>query len=243
MITRLFVSGNLFNGAKLKLDGDRAKYLGKVLRARVGNTFIIFDGSGLEWSAKITQITNNNIYFELGIGLDPHTESPLEIHLIQGISRGDRMDFVMQKATELGIKSITPVLTDYGMVKLNSERAQKRRDHWQKIANSACEQSGRTRQPTIDMPLSLEAYLNKPPIFDIKIILSPNASVPFTQIPAPKNKICILIGPEGGFSKHEYAHAKAIGFQEASLGPRILRTESAAISAISILQAKWGDLR
>ncbi|MBM37915.1 MAG: 16S rRNA (uracil(1498)-N(3))-methyltransferase [Woeseia sp.] len=243
MITRLFVSNKLINDKKITLNGDQAKYLGKVLRARVGDTFTIFNGSGFEWPATITKITKTNIIIVLGIGIKPNTESPLKIHLIQGISRSERMDFVIQKATELGVNSITPVLTDFSVVKLNSERANKRKDHWQKIANSACEQSGRTCQPSINTPESLEKHLSKPILFGTKIIFTPQAKKKLDQINAPKGDICMLIGPEGGFSEREYNLAKDVGFYSASLGPRILRTETAAISAISILQAKWGDLK
>jgi len=243
MITRLFVSNKLINDKKMTLDGDQAKYLGKVLRARVGDTFTIFNGSGFEWPATITKISKTNIFIVLGVGIKPNTESPLRIHLIQGICRSERMDFVVQKATELGVNSITPVLTDFGVVKLNSERANKRKAHWQKIANSACEQSGRTCQPNINIPESLEKYLRKPILLGTKIILAPQAKKSLNQINAPKNDICILIGPEGGFSEKEYNFAQDVGFYSASLGPRILRTETAGISAISILQAKWGDFK
>ena len=244
MSTRLFVSSALSNGVELELDGDRAKYLGKVLRARVGDTLTIFNGDGPEGPATITSISKSSINLALGMSIDPGTESPLKIHLVQGISRGDRMDFVVQKATELGVKRITPVLTEYGVVKLKSDRAEKRRDHWQKIANSACEQSGRTRQPLIDMPMPLKNWFgSKPPKVDAEVILVPNAAAPLALIPPPETKICVLIGPEGGFSETEYGDAEVSGFQAVSLGPRVLRTESAAIATLSVLQSMWGDLR
>ena len=244
MSTRLFVSSALSNGVELELDGDRAKYLGKVLRVRVGDTLTIFNGDGPEWPATIISISKSRINLALGMSIDPGTESPLKIHLVQGISRGDRMDFVVQKATELGVKRITPVLTEYGIVKLKSDRAEKRRDHWQKIANSACEQSGRTRQPLIDMPMPLKNWFgSKPPKVDAEVVLVPNAAAPLALIPAPETKICVLIGPEGGFSETEYGDAEVSGFQAVSLGPRVLRTESAAIATLSVLQSMWGDLR
>ena len=208
-----------------------------MLRARVGDTLTIFNGDGPEWPATITSISKSSINLALGMSIDPGTESPLKIHLVQGISRGDRMDFVVQKATELGVKRITPVLTEYGVVKLKSDRAEKRRDHWQKIANSACEQSGRTRQPLIDMPMPLKNWFgSKPPKVDAEVILVPNAAAPLALIPPPETKICVLIGPEGGFSETEYGDAEVSGFQAVSLGPRVLRTESAAIATLSVLQ-------
>ena len=244
MSTRLFVSGALINGAEVELTGDRARYLGKVLRARVGDPLSVFNGDGPEWPARIHSIGKNRVVVKLGDSIDAGTESPLKIHLVQGISRGERMDFVVQKATELGVKRITPVLTEYGVVKLNGDRAEKRRDHWQKIAASACEQSGRTRLPLIDAPLPLKHWFgDKPESVDAELILAPGASVALAGIKAPQTKVCILIGPEGGFSDLEYDDANAAGFKAVSLGPRILRTETAAPAALAVMQSLWGDLR
>jgi 16S rRNA (uracil1498-N3)-methyltransferase len=243
MSTRLFVSGALINGAELELDGDRARYLGKVLRIRVGDSVSVFNGTGPQWPAIVTRVSKNAVGLELGESVDVNSESPLKIHLAQGISRGDRMDFVVQKATELGVKRITPILTEYGVVKLNPDRAQKRRDHWQKIANSACEQSGRTRLPLIDTPVPLKNWLGaKPKAVDTELILAPQAHRPLASVSAPDTKVCVLIGPEGGFSDNEYGDAEVSGFDAVSLGPRILRTESAAIAALAVLKSLWGDL-
>ena len=244
MSTRLFVSGALSNGAEIELDGDQSRYLGKVLRARVGDRVAVFNGEGPEWPATVLRISRNSVCLALGDSVEAGTESPLKIHLVQGISRGERMDIVVQKATELGVKRITPVLTAFGVVKLDAERAEKRRDHWQKIAASACEQSGRTRPPLIDTPLSLKTWFGaKPPSTDAELILSPAASTPLASLAAPRTKVCVLIGPEGGFSDTEYSDAKVSGFTAVSLGPRVLRTESAAIATLSVLQSLWGDMR
>lgn len=244
MSTRLFVSGALINGTEIEFDGDRARYLGKVLRARVGDSVIVFNGEGPEWPATITRIGRNIVGLMVGEGYEAGTESPLKIHLVQAISRGERMDFVVQKATELGVKRITPILTEYGVVKLNAERAQKRRDHWQKVAASACEQSGRTRLPLVDAPIPLQHWFgSKPDNVDAELILKPGAKTALATLSAPKTKVCVLIGPEGGFSDLEYEAAEIAGFKPMSLGPRILRTESAAIAALAILQSLWGDLR
>jgi 16S rRNA (uracil1498-N3)-methyltransferase len=244
MSTRLFVSGALINGAELELDGDRSRYLAKVLRARIGDRVTIFNGEGPEWPATITRISKSAVSLELGDSIEPGSESPLKIHLVQGISRGERMDFVVQKATELGVKRITPVLTEYGVVKLNAERAEKRREHWQKIANSACEQSGRTRLPLIDTPMPMKNWFGcKPGSVDAELILAPGATTALAAIPAPDTKVCVLIGPEGGFSDTEYADAEVSGFKAVSLGPRVLRTESAAVATLAVLQSLWGDLR
>ncbi len=244
MSTRLFVSGELFNGADVELDGDPARYLGKVLRARVGDAITVFNGEGPEWHATITQFARNRVSLEIGESFEPGTESELKIHLVQGVSRGERMDLVVQKATELGVKRITPVLTDYGVVKLDADRAQKRQAHWQKIATSACEQSGRTRLPLVDTPVRLRDWFGeKPESVDTELILTPGASLPLSAVGAPDTKVCVLIGPEGGFSDTEYDDAAVAEFQAVSIGQRILRTESAAIATLAIMQSLWGDLR
>ncbi len=244
MSTRLLVSGTLINGAELELDGDRARYLGKVLRARVGDPLTVFNGDGMEWAATIQSIAKTRVILKIGDAREAGTESPLKIHLVQGISRGERMDFVVQKATELGVKRVTPVLTEYGVVKLPAERAEKRREHWQKIAASACEQSGRTRLPLIDTPAPLRSFFgDKPKSVDAELILVPGAATTLVSTPPPETKVCILIGPEGGFSDVELEDAGIAGFTAVSLGPRVLRTESAAIAALAVLQSLWGDLR
>ena len=242
MKTRLFVSGELINGAEVVLDGDRARYLGRVLRLRVGDSITAFNGSGPEWSATIAGMTRSTATLGIGESQETTVESPLKIHLVQGISRGERMDFVVQKATELGVKRITPVLTEYGVVKLDADRAVKRRDHWQGVAASACEQSGRTRLPLIDTPMPLTDWFgSKPEDAGVDLILKPGARAALTAVDSPRTKVCLLIGPEGGFSQTEYDDAEVSGFEAVSLGPRVLRTETAATAALAVLQSLWGD--
>ena len=237
------VSGDLFNGADVLLDGDRARYLGRVLRLRVGDDITVFNGTGPEWRASIAAMTKNTATLRIGEESAGACESPLRVHLVQGISRGERMDYVVQKSTELGVKRITPVLTEYGVVKLDESRATKRREHWEQVAAGACEQSGRTRPPLIDAPLRLKDWFgNKPADADVDLILAPGADLPLARVPAPATKACILIGPEGGFSQGEYEDAAVAGFQAVSLGPRILRTETAAAAALAVMQSLWGDL-
>jgi 16S rRNA (uracil1498-N3)-methyltransferase len=167
----------------------------------------------------------------------------LKIHLVQGISRGERMDFVIQKATELGVKRISPVFTEYGVVKLDEKRAQTRRDHWQSVATSACEQSGRVRPPLVDAPIALNAWFGAgAKESGTDLILQPGAPTPLASIEAPVTKVCLLVGPEGGFSNSEYDDARVAGFTAVSLGPRVLRTETAALAAIAVAQSVWGDL-
>jgi len=240
--TRLHIAGSYGANSVLELDSDKAHYLGRVLRLRVGDHLSVFDGEGNEFTATITAIGKTSATLRVDEKSAVRTESPLRVHLVQGISRGERMDFVVQKATELGVKRITPVLTEFGVVKLDAKRAEKRREHWQKVAVSACEQSGRVRLPLIDTPVPLKSWFgNKPKQVDSEIILRPGAATPLAEIHSPATKVCVLIGSEGGFSDIEFEDAQIAGFRPVSLGPRVLRTETAAIAAIAVLQSLWGD--
>ena len=233
----------MINGTEALLEGDRARYLGRVLRLRVGDDIRVFDGTGPEWTATIAAMTKSSATLSLGQRHEFTVESPLKVHLVQGISRGERMDYVVQRATELGVNRITPVLTEYGVVRLDERRAAKRRHHWEGVAASACEQCGRTRLPLIDTPLPLNHWFgDKPSDADVDLILAPGVSTPLSRISAPQTRVCLLIGPEGGFSETEYEDAEVAGLQPVSLGPRILRTETAAAAALAVIQANWGDL-
>ncbi|MBT8087075.1 MAG: 16S rRNA (uracil(1498)-N(3))-methyltransferase [Gammaproteobacteria bacterium] len=241
--TRLYIDAGCASGSEVQLDAERARYLGRVLRLRAGDSVLVFDGSGKEFEATLSRIGKSGAVLSVGEASMPARESSLKLHLVQGISRGERMDFVVQKATELGVKRITPVLTEHGVVKLDAERAEKRRAHWQKVATSACEQCGRVRLPLVDAPVPLNEWFGQSPSSaDIDLILTPGAPSSLNSIAAPVTKICILIGPEGGFSDSEYDNAAIAGFRPVSLGARILRTETAAVAALALLQARWGDL-
>lgn len=242
-LTRLYFSSELRPGAQLQLNEEQTRYIGRVLRLRVGDSLTVFNGDQGEFNATLTNVSRTSASIELQEHRRTETESPLKVHLVQGVSRSERMDFVVQKATELGVKRISPVLTEHGVVKLDAARAARRREHWQKIAESACEQSGRIRPPLIDAPLPLKSWFGqrtRQP--DIELVLQPGAAKTLTSIALPQTKVCILIGPEGGFSDSEYEDAAVAGFAAVSLGPRILRTETAALAALAVLQAAWGDL-
>jgi len=242
--TRLFVKDTLGSGIELQLDRERAHYLSRVLRLRNGDMLTVFNGDNGEFDARVALLAKNNATVVVDAPVETATESALKIHLVQGISRGERMDFVVQKATELGVKRITPVFTEYGVVKLDQARAAKRNDHWQSVAISACEQSGRIRPPLIDAPVDLNAWFGAgTKEADSDLILQPGASTPLTSIATPVTKVCLLIGPEGGFSDTEYEDAAVSGFQAVSIGPRVLRTETAALTAIAVAQSCWGDLQ
>ena len=244
MGTRLFVSERLGNDREILLRGEAARYLGRVLRLKVGDHIAVFNGDDGEWEAGIAALTRDTATIRIAGPRAAATESPLRVHLVQGVSRGERMDFVVQKATELGVKRITPVFTAHGVVRLDEERADKRREHWQRIAESACEQCGRIRPPLVDQPLPLAAWFGSGAAADsTQLVLAPGAAQPLTDIDALGAKLCLLVGPEGGFSEPELEDAAVAGFRRVSLGPRVLRTETAALAALAIAQATWGDLR
>ncbi len=233
----------MINGGEVVVEGDRARYLGRVLRLRVGDEITVFNGDGPEWPAAIEAMTKTTATLRLGEACEARTESPLDVHLVQGVSRGERMDYVVQKATELGVRRITPVLTEYGVVKLDDRRSAKRREHWQHVAASACEQSGRTCVPLVDAPVPLRNWLGtRSADAGLDLILQPAAPATLAAIEAPQAGVCLLIGPEGGFSPGEYGDAELAGFMAVSLGPRVLRTETAAAAALAIMQSAWGDL-
>jgi 16S rRNA (uracil1498-N3)-methyltransferase len=243
-LTRLYINDKLDAGKEIEIDGERAHYLGRVLRLQEGSALTVFNGDNGEFAATVTGIGKQSATILVEDYLETATESPLKVHLVQGISRGERMDYVVQKATELGVKRISPVFAAHGVVKLDAKRAAKRRDHWQRVAESACEQSGRIRPPLIDEPMPLNAWFGaKTSDADIDLILLPRAATTLTSLSPPRTKVCLLIGPEGGFSHDEYEDALAAGIKAVSLGPRILRTETAAAAAIAVVQSMWGDLR
>ncbi len=242
-LKRLYVAEKLAAGAELRLGGEAARYLGRVLRLRAGETVHVFNGDDGEWSATIGNFGKDRVTLSVHEAIRNTAEPQLRIHLVQGISRGERMDFVVQKATELGVDRITPVLTAHGVVKLDSKRADKRRVHWQRVAESACEQSGRVNPPQVDAPLPLNDWLGAAAEgASTRLILSPGAGTSLTNIGAPAGGLCLLIGPEGGFSEREYDDGRVSGFEAVTLGPRILRTETAAVAALAIAQGLWGDL-
>lgn len=241
--TRLYIPAALQPDTQLSLDGERTRYIGRVLRLRAGDTLSVFNGEQGEFAATVIAIGRDAAVLETGPRVATAVESPFRLHLVQGISRGERMDLVVQKATELGVKRISPVLTAHGVVKLDEARASKRRQHWQRIAESACEQSGRIRPPRIDGAVPLRQWLGeRTPQADTDVVLHPRAQTMFTSLATPATKLCLLVGPEGGLSDGEVAAAEVAGFLPVSLGPRVLRTETAALAALAIAQARWGDL-
>ena len=241
-LNRLYVPEPVQPAHELQLDDERAHYVARVLRLRVGDRLVLFDGGGGEFPAALVEVSKRGIVVRVGERHERNVESPLPIALIQGISRGERMDFVVQKATELGVYRITPLATEFSVVRLDGDRSGKRRAHWSRIAASACEQCGRNVVPTIDTPQSFSGWLESGTSSGVaRILLHPGAKETLADLELIHDRIELLIGPEGGLSDSEVLQAEAAGFNACSLGPRVLRTETAALAAIAVLQARWGD--
>lgn len=240
---RLYVPAALQRGEHLSLEGERARYVARVLRLRAGDELQVFDGKGGEYRAILTQASRDVVVLRIAEPCGRNVESPLSIHLVQGISRGERMDTVVQKATELGVHRLTPVVTERSVVKLDDDRAARRADHWRKVARSACEQCGRNVLPEIDPPQDLGRFLEGSAAGAmLRVLLHAEAENTLVSPSPPVARVQVLIGPEGGLSPAERERALAAGFSARSLGPRILRTETAALAAIALLQARLGDL-
>lgn len=240
---RVHIDSPLTANNEFHLTGDPARYVGRVLRLGPNDKLVLFDGRGGEYPATILSLDKNSVTVSVAGHIERDVESTLAIHLLQGISRGERMDFVVQKATELGVKSITPVITDYSVVKLEAKRAEKRLNHWRGIAASACEQSGRNVLPTIGAPQALRTWLGENyEAPGTRLIMKPGGTSSIRSLDSDLNELILLIGPEGGFSEAEYELAESTGFKATGFGARILRTETAAVAAIAALQTLYGDL-
>jgi 16S rRNA (uracil1498-N3)-methyltransferase len=243
-IPRVYTVQPLAEGRSVELDTGPSKHLLMVLRLNPGASLALFDGSGREFEAILETTDNRRARVRIGTARTSGSESPLRITLAQGISRGERMDFTLQKAAELGIEEIIPVLTERSVVRLDGRQAARKQQHWQQLVIGACEQSGRVRVPAVQAPLALRDLLSdRPQTAGLDLLLHPEASASLNGLAAPgQNPIRLLVGPEGGLSEAETAAAQLAGFTAVRLGPRVLRTETAALVALSLLQARWGDL-
>ncbi len=239
-ISRLFVKTALAEGETLRLDEDSAHYLCTVLRLKKGRELTVFNGDGHEYPARVEMASREGVSLAIGQGRYRDTESPLFTHLGLGISRGERMDFAIQKAVELGVTRITPLFTEHCVVRLDNDKKDTRCQHWQRIVRSACEQSGRNRIPVVDEPLQLQDWLYQ--TAGQRLFLDPGASVTLNDLPAPEGPLTLLSGPEGGFDERERVLARQAGFTAVILGPRIFRTETAVLAALAAIQVLWGDL-
>ncbi len=236
-LSRFFIDAPLSLGQHA-LPEAQAHYIGRVLRHAVGDAVQLFDGSGQEFLGELIEVGKKNVRVELREAFAGLAESPLRIHLGQGLSRGERMDWAIQKACELGASEITPIVSARCEVRLKDERADKRMAHWRQVAISACEQCGRSVVPLIHPPLNLDDWLPRVEA-DLKLVLHPVAQ-PWASHARPQS-LAMLIGPEGGLAEAEVEQATALGFHPARLGPRVLRTETAPVVALSVAQQLWGD--
>ena len=240
-ITRIYQPGPYVIGRDLALSSTASQHVGVVLRMRVGERLTIFSGEDVEAPVTISAIDRKLVYVNVDDVYIVSRESPLAIHLVQGISKGERMDFVVQKAVELGVHSISPIVSAHCVVRLNSQQIAKKMQHWQAISLAACEQSGRNRIPVIH-PVSTFSEQISSGMHAHSVFLDPHARGNFQQIHCADMRISVWIGPEGGFHPDERQAAITAGHTLVSLGPRVLRTETAAIAAISVLQVLHGDL-
>lgn len=237
---RIFTPAFLEPGAAVELDDRAARYVGRVLRMRAGDTVVLFNGDGCDYPATIVQAAKQTVSAQVNDAVSATNESPLRIQLAQGIARGERMDFALQKAVELGVSTIQPLFCQRTEVKLSGPRLGKRLDHWRGIIVSACEQSGRAVVPHLQEPVGLDAWLHEPSP-GARLVLRPEADATLPGL-GRRDRVCLLIGPEGGLADREIAAAVDAGFTPVRLGPRVLRTETAGPAALAVLQTLWGDL-
>jgi len=242
-LTRIYSEGPLTSGAVVSLSAAGAYHVARVLRMRPGAPLIVFDGSGMDFPSEIVDVAGDQVSVRLRSQTPATGESPLRITLVQGISRGERMDWTLQKATELGVIGVAPVLTSRSVVRLDEKQAAKKHAHWRAIVIGACEQCGRSRIPTVGMPVQLRDHFANVRKDGMRLVLSPSAPASLAGIASLPSKVDLLIGPEGGLDDDEISAAQKAGFMPVRLGPRVLRTETAGVAALTVLQALWGDLQ
>lgn len=238
---RIYTPQELAEGAELALDEAAARHVAGALRLKPGAGLRLFNGGGGEYAARIGAVDRRQVRVTVGNFLDFECESPLPITLGLAISRGERMDYAIQKATELGVTAIQPLITERTEVRLKGEREQKKRRHWQQVATSACEQCGRNRIPQVHMALTLGEWLERA-AGDCRLVLHHRADTGLAAMATPQS-VDLLVGPEGGLSAPEIEAALGAGFSPLALGPRVMRTETAPVAVLSILQFHWGDMR
>ena len=240
-VPHIYQSSAIAVNTPLSLDDDAAGHIGRVLRMKVGEQVSIFNGEGGEFLSEIIEVSKKSVVV-MPLEFNSHdVESPLKIHLGQCVSRGDKMDFTIQKSVELGITEITPIFSQRCGVKLSGDRLEKKHQQWQKIAIAAAEQSGRNFVPTVHSPVDLKSWLEQQTAA-IKLTLHPRAEHSIKTITVPDDGVRFLVGPEGGFTDDEITQTKQQAFVDIRLGPRVLRTETAALTVLSALQLQFGDL-
>lgn len=240
-LPRFYSPITLAVGGPVELASSAAHHAVKVLRLRVGDALILFDGHGGEYTAAIERIDKKRVVVNVQSHQDIERESPLAITLVQAVSSRDRMDITLQKAVELGVARIIPVMSQRSVVRLDGERAEQRMLHWQQVVIAACEQCGRNRVPQVEALVPLASFLLQPGAQADRWMLSPRAEQALRTQAKPQAALQLLVGPEGGLNNDEESAAMHVGYKPVRLGPRILRTETAAPALLAALQALWGD--
>ena len=242
-IPRVYVPQPLHPGREIDLPVQAGEHLVRVLRLERGHPLRLFNGDGNEYAGEIASLAKRGVTAHVGAIADAaERESPLRITLAQGIARGEKMDWILQKATELGVARIVPLVTDRTEVKLDAERAERRLAHWQAVLGSACEQCGRNRLPELFEPIRLADWAAQAAGTDeLRLALDPLGATSLREVPAASH-MTLVVGPEGGLSEHDLDTLAQAGFAGLRLGPRILRTETAGLAALAALQALRGDL-
>jgi 16S rRNA (uracil1498-N3)-methyltransferase len=240
-MTRLYIPQDIPAHGILEAPADQAHHVAHVLRLAAGDPLTVFDGRGSEYPAVIERVGRRGVTLRVGEAVTIDRESPIAVTLAQGISSGERMDYTIQKAVELGAHAIEPLAVERSVVRLSGERAARRVAHWHAIAVAACEQCGRNRVPEVRPIAGFTAWLAAVPAADLRMTLSPTASSTLRELERPRGRVVLLVGPEGGLSPREQADAAAAGFRAVRLGPRVLRTETAALAALAAMQTLWGD--
>jgi 16S rRNA (uracil1498-N3)-methyltransferase len=241
-ITRLFCAINLAHRAQAILPGAAAHHAIRVLRLKRGDEVRLFNGEGGEFEASIHRVDKDSVTVDIGRHHEIERESKLKVCLAQAITTGDKMDYTLQKAVELGVARIQPLQTNRAVVRLNQERAEKRLQHWQNVVISACEQCGRNSVPKVNAIMPFEEWVAGVDAVALRIMLSPFAELTLRDCPVPSSEVNLVVGPEGGLNQEEVAYALAKGFTSVRMGPRVLRTETAPLAALAAMQVLWGDL-
>jgi 16S rRNA (uracil1498-N3)-methyltransferase len=242
-LNRVYTERPIADGVEIALPEAAAYHVARVLRLRAGAPLVLFDGSGADFRGEIVAVEGDRVRVRVGERAAGLRESPLAITLVQAVSRGERMDWTLQKATELGVTCIQPVLSARSVVRLDEQQAARKLRHWQAIVAGACEQSGRSVLPEVREPLDLSRFLAEAPRGGQRLVLSPNGPASLAGLATTATRVELLIGPEGGLDDAELDAAARAGFAPVRLGPRVLRTETAGIVALAVLQALWGDLQ
>lgn len=237
---RLYFSGEVQDHGACRIEGGQAHHVMHVLRLAVGDEVVLFDGHGTEYPARIERMERAVLTLHVNGRREVDRESPLNVTVAQAISSGERMDYTVQKCVELGVSAIQPLTTQRSVVRLAAERAQRRVAHWQGVAAGACEQCGRNMLPSV-LPVKPLMHWLGDARAGARYVLAPGATTRLRDLPCPQEAITLLAGPEGGFGEEELLAIRAAGFMPLALGPRVLRTETAAAAALAAMQAMWGD--